>query len=225
MAGYWSWCWMTARSGGRYLLGLLTMAANRLAYCCESRAAARAEPNLGDGTTLVAHDFRFYTEQIHLVVYENLGNVACADLGEYLVDLDHLLVVVGMSSVDHVQQQVRLHGLFERGAKRGNQRVRQAADETDRVRDDGVGLGVERDAARGGIKSREQLVRGVRGSLRERIEERRLAGVRVTHQGDAEDFGPASGPALNMALRTDLVELLAQNLHAVADQSPVGLEL
>src|SRR6185437_556886 len=57
------------------------------------------------------------------------------------------------------------------------------------------------------------------------IEQRRLAGIRVTDQRDVPDRGAASRAALRLALAGDSSEPGLQHLDPRSDQPPVGLEL
>src|SRR6185503_16046814 len=56
----------------------------------------------------------------------------------------HLIVERGVTGVDHVDEEVRLGELLERGLERGHQLVRQLADEADGVGQDEGGVGAAR---------------------------------------------------------------------------------
>jgi len=70
-------------------------------------------------------------------------------------------MALGAGAVDHVQQQVGLRHLFERGLERLDQMMRQVADEADGVGDDDIGVARQRQPSHGRVERREQLVGGV----------------------------------------------------------------
>ena len=69
----------------------------------------------------------------------HLRDISRADLAQHPVDRGDLLVAIRRIGVDHVQQQVSLGRLLERGPEGGDQPVRQVADEAHRVRDEDLG--------------------------------------------------------------------------------------
>jgi hypothetical protein len=71
----------------------------------------------------------------------------------------------------------------------------------------------------------EQGVRREGVAARQGVEQRRLAGVRVAHQGDRRDRGLVSALAELGAAAADGVDLLRQDADAMPDPPPVGLEL
>src|SRR5689334_19144227 len=76
-------------------------------------------------------------EQVDLVENEQPRTLRRADLREHLVHSVELRdqLILGSRGVRHVQNQVRLQSLLERGGERVHQLVRQLADEADRVRE------------------------------------------------------------------------------------------
>ena len=79
--------------------------------------------------------------------------------------------------------------------------------------------------AHGRIERREQLVRGVDLGAGQRVEQRRLARVRVADQRDDRHRVALTRAARLVALHFDLVEPLLQLLHALAEQAAIELEL
>ena len=101
-------------------------------------------------------------EPIDLVEDDHLLDLAGADLVEHPLDLAHLLGQVGAGRIDDVQQQVGIGGFLQGRLERLDQRVRQVADEADRVGQGDAALDVlEMQLAGGGVEGREQLVGGV----------------------------------------------------------------
>ena len=124
-----------------------------------------------------------------------------------------------------MQQQVGVHRLLERRAERRDQRVRQLADEPDGVRQGDRPDRRQVEPARRRVERREQLVGGVRPGARQRVEQRRLAGVGVADDRDREHLAAHARAALHRALPAELLEPLLQHLDPPPDQPPVGLEL
>jgi hypothetical protein len=71
----------------------------------------------------------------------------------------------------------------------------------------------------------EELVGDVGVGARELVEQRRLAGVGVTHERHAEEARAHTPRSLRVAALRKLADLRLQLLHALADQAPVQLDL
>ena len=99
-------------------------------------------------------------------------------------------------------------------------------DEPDRVGDDGRLAVAELDLAARRIERGEELVLGV-GDLRadQRVEERRLAGVRVADDADGRPQPPIASARGGLALRADLLDALLHLGDPRPDDAAVGLEL
>ena len=138
----------------------------------------------------------------------------------------HVPVAIRRRRVDDVQQQVRLGDLLERRAERGDQRVRQAVDEPDRVRHQQLAAVRQLHAAHQRIERDEQRVRRDRVAAGQRVEQRRLARVGVAderHRRDRRLVPPLAqlrrgggGPS-SISFR--------EHADAVADAAAVGFEL
>ena len=116
--------------------------------------------------------------------------------------------------------------LLERRPERVDELVRQLVDEAHGVGDD-RGLAVaELDLARGRVERREQLVLGP-GDLApdERVQERRLAGVRVADDADRRHHPPVAAAGGGLALLADLLDPLLHLRDPGPDDPAVGLEL
>ena len=72
-------------------------------------------------------------DRVDLVVDLDARHFDRADLFEDARHRGHVTLALGIRRVDDVQHEIRVGGFFERGAKRRDQRVRQAIDEADRV--------------------------------------------------------------------------------------------
>ena len=107
---------------------------------------------------------------------------------QHALDFAHLLGEVGTGRVDHVQQQVGIGRLLQRGLEGLDQlcgRSRMKPTVSDKATPSAATL-VEVELARGGVERGEQLVGRVGLGLDQRVEQRRLAGVGVADQRDAE---------------------------------------
>ena len=78
-------------------------------------------------------------ELVHLVQHEQARLLGGADLDEHVVHgVDHReQLVLRHGRVHHVQDQVRVERLLERGGERVHELMRKLADEADRVGDAG----------------------------------------------------------------------------------------
>jgi hypothetical protein len=81
-----------------------------------------------------------------------------------------------------MQKQICTGRLFKRRVKSSNQRVRKIADETDSIRQHDLSEISQIELTRRGVQRREKLVSCITASLGQCIEERGLAGIRVTHE-------------------------------------------
>src|SRR6478752_5663630 len=102
--------------------------------------------------------------------------------------------------------------------------MRQAADEADGVGDE-VAAALVFEAARGRVERLEQAVAHRDAGVGERIEERRLARVRVTGERHRRRLGAPPLLAPDVALAAQLAQPLAEERDAAACQAPVRLEL
>ena len=106
-----------------------------------------------------------------------------AEIGQHRLDVAPLRLGLGMADVAHVQDEVGLHHLLQRGAEGRDQRGRQVGDEADRVGQDDAPAARQLHLAHGRIERREHLVLGDHGGAGEAVEQRRLAGVGVADDG------------------------------------------
>ena len=137
-----------------------------------------------------------------------------------------MLRVVGIGRVDDLDEDVGPVDLLERGPERVDQLVRELVDEPDGVGHD-RGLAVaELDLARGRVERGEQLVLGARHlAADERVEQRRLAGVRVADDADGRDQPPVAPAGCRRPLPAHVLDALLHLGDPRSDDPPVGLEL
>ena len=123
-----------------------------------------------------------------------------------------------------MQDQVRVHGLLERRLERLHELVGQLADEPDRVGHQVVAPLVPVRARRR-IERVEQPLPHAHVGVGERVQQRRLAGVRVAGQRDARRVRLVAALAHHAPVALGLLEPPLQLRDAVASETAVGLDL
>ena len=124
-------------------------------------------------------------DAVDLVQDELGGQLVGADLVQYRGDRRDLLLqlLLRERGVGDVQDEVGDERLLERGGEALHQLVRQPADEADGVGDE-VLPSLLLEGARGRVERLEEPVLDRDAGAGERVQKRRLAGVRVAGQGD-----------------------------------------
>src|SRR3984893_388383 len=162
---------------------------------------------------------------VDLVHDDELGHVPRADLSQNPVHrLDLGLALVG-ARVDHVQQQVGVGDLLECRSERLDELVREPAHEADRVREQDDLAAEESKAARRRIERGEEPVLHEHAGLGDPVQQRRLARVGVTDQGDRRHRTPSAGFALRRARRREALEAVLELRDPAQDSTAVDLEL
>jgi len=124
-----------------------------------------------------------------------------------------------------MQQKIRIARFGQRRAERCDEIVRQFADETDRVREHDRTAVEAFETAHGRIERREQLIGRVHVGAGQRIEQRRLAGVRIADQCNNRHRVALARTTRLIALNFDHVEPLIELFHTVAKNAAIELEL
>ena len=162
-------------------------------------------------------------DAVGLVQDEDRRMVGQLELVEDLLDGADLLLGLRARRVDHVQEQVGLARLLERGLERGDQRVRQVPDESDGVGEQDLPAAAEPPATGAGVEGGEELVLDEDAGVGQGIHEGALAGVGVADERDRRRIAAAGDLAL--LARLDLRELRLQVLDPVPDEPAVFFEL
>ena len=123
------------------------------------------------------------------------------------------------------RSRVRRLQLLERRAERRDQLRRELLDEADGVGEEEGVLARHRDASRERIEGGEGCVGGQCLGARERLQQRRLAGVRVADERDDGDAVALAPPPVEGALRAHGLDLALESADPAANQAAVGLEL
>ena len=108
-----------------------------------------------------------------------------------------------------MEDEIGHERLLERRGEALHELVRQAADEPDRVGDE-VAAPLVLEAARGRVERFEQAVAHRDAGVGERVEERRLARVRVAGERDRRRLGAPPLLAPDVALAAQLAQPLAE---------------
>ena len=153
---------------------------------------------------------------VALVVDQDLGNALCTDLCQHPGDFPHLLVECRAGGVHHMQQEVRLCGLQERGFEGFDEFVGQVTNEAYRIRQGYRTLDVlEVELTSGGVKRSEELVCRKGSGFHQSVEQGGLARVGVAHQGDAESLVTLALTALGAALLLELFQARFERLDTL----------
>src|SRR5690606_18267893 len=103
--------------------------------------------------------------------------------------------------------------------------MREVSYEPDRIGYGDRARAFDPHAPRGGVERGKELVGRIGIGLRERIEQRRLAGVGITHQRYRHHATAHSCPTLRMTLAFDLAQSFPQQLDLVADDAAIHFKL
>ena len=131
---------------------------------------------------------------------------------------------LGRGCVEHVREQVGAARLLERRAERVDELVGKLADEADGVGQQ-VRAAAEAQLARGRVERVEQPVADPDLGAGQRVQQRRLAGVRVADERDRRQRRALALGALHGARALDVLEAPAQRGDPVAREAAVGLDL
>ncbi len=123
-----------------------------------------------------------------------------------------------------MQDQIGDERLLERRGETLDELRRQPADEADRVGDE-VPAPLVDEEARGRVERFEETVVDGHVRIREDVQERRLADIRVPGERDRRRFCAASFLPPHVALFSQFGEAPAQDRDAAPSDPPVGLEL
>ncbi len=147
------------------------------------------------------------------------------DLADDIAHRGQLVRRIRVRAVDHMEDHVGIGYLLEGRAERLDELVRQVAHETDGI-GERVRLAVLRQVlAYGGVQRGEERVLDEGTCLRDAVEQRRLAGVRVPGNSDGWHGIAITVRALRLTSGLESEDLLAQPGHPGVDAAPVELDL
>ena len=166
-------------------------------------------------------------QRVRLVEDKDLRRSLGLELLDDALHRPHLLACERRRRVDHMQDERRLLELLERRPKGRDEFGGQLLDEAHRVGEEHLLPTGQPHAARRRIERREVQVVGVHlGRAAQRVQQRRLAGVRVPDyrdQGEVVALAPLR--SVELALRAHLVHLRLEALQLLAEETLVRLEL
>ena len=167
-----------------------------------------------------------WVEPVDLVEDEHDRQVVAADLGQDGVDGGDLLAqpVLRERGVDDVEDQVGDERLLERRGEALHELGRQPPDEADRVGHE-VALAVVLEAARRRVERLEETVLDRHLGAGERVQQRRLADVRVPGERDRRHLRALALLAPHAALGPERLEPGPQLRDAAPGHAAVALEL
>ena len=154
-----------------------------------------------------------------------LVRLADAELRQDVAHVLGLDRALGMGDVAHVQDQVGVDHLLQRGAERRHQLGRQIGDESHRVRQHHPPPRRDLDRPHRRVERGEQHVPGQDPCPGQPVEQRRLARVGVAHQRHHRDVRPLARRPMLAAGAHRLGQRLADALDPLVQRPPVRLDL
>jgi hypothetical protein len=163
---------------------------------------------------------------VDLVDHDFEREPARADLIQDARDGCRLLVelLVGHGRVDDVEDEVGDEGLLERRGEALHQLCGKAPDESDGVRHQ-IGATLVVEGARRGVERLEQPVVDCDARVRQGVEERGLADVRIAGERDGRRLGSSPLLPSNFALLAQVTQAPTQEGDPPAGDAAVALEL
>ena len=168
-------------------------------------------------------------QRVHFVdlVHDELDRqLVRADLVQHGVHGGDLLdqPLLGSGAVDDVQDEIGYERLLERRSEPLDELMRQPPDEADGVGDE-VSAPLVLEAARRRIERLEEAVAHGHRGVGERVQQRRLADVRVAGECDGRCLGARALLASHVALAGQLLQSVLEDRDAPPRDATVGLEL
>src|SRR5262245_56813704 len=130
-----------------------------------------------------------------------------------------------MARIHHVHEDVGFGQLLERRFERRYELVGQLLDEADRVGEHERRVRRDRDQASSGVQRHEEPIGGGQRGTGQPIQQRGLAGIRVTHERDDGHAARASAVTEQPPMHAHPPELLADLPDAVPDEPTIRLDL
>ncbi len=124
-----------------------------------------------------------------------------------------------------MQDEVRLAGLLQRRAKCGDQLVRQIPYEADSIGQHDLRAVRQLEAANSRVQGRKKLVLDVHAGIGQRIEQGRLAGIRVADKRNGRHFGTHAVLPVHRAARVDVLEARVQLPDPAPEEAAIRFQL
>jgi hypothetical protein len=167
-----------------------------------------------------------FVEQVNLVHDEQAGSRAGPDLLQDRVRRSDRVgpLGVGLRAIHHVENEVGEDRLLEGGLEGLNELMRQLANEPDRVGEQ-IPATLVLEGPRCRVQRVEEPLPHAHASAGESVQEGRLAGVRVTGEGDRRQCRPLAAGSHHGAVSLHTPQLAPQGGDPVAREAAVGLDL
>jgi hypothetical protein len=169
-------------------------------------------------------DFRRF-EPVDFVENHQSGLSGSADFFQHTIHCQDLVRCVGMTDVNHVQEEFSLDNLFERCLEGFHQAMRQFADETHGVGQENILIGGQMKPAGGWIESGEQFVFRQGCCTRQRIEQGGFASVGIANDRRKRPEVPLPSFSLRSSLAAHSLEFDPDSINPLLDFAAVGFEL
>ena len=132
---------------------------------------------------------------VALVVDDQLRDVRAVEAAQHIIGHGQLFGCLCVARVGHLDDDIRERGLLQRGFERLHQMVRQAADKADGIHQNNLQTAGQYQLAGCRVQRRKQHV-GFKNLLAaQRVQQARLADVRVADQRDHRHIVLPAGPA------------------------------
>ena len=132
---------------------------------------------------------------VALVVDDQLGDVRAFEAAQHFIGHGQLFGGLCVARVGHLDDDIRERGFLQRGLERLHQMVRQAADKADGIHQNNLQAAGQHQLAGRRVQRRKQHV-GFKNLLAaQRVQQARLADVRVADQRDHRHIVLLAGPA------------------------------
>src|SRR5205823_4376125 len=165
------------------------------------------------------------TEEVDLVEDHHPRLGGSPQVGQDLLDGRRLLLHRMGAKVEDLDDDVGFGHLLQRGSEGGHQVGGQLLDEAHGVGQQQAPARRELQLAGSRIQGGEQLLLGANARAGQRIQQRRLARVRVPDDGGGLQLSAPAARALLMPLRAHLLDLAVEVADAPADAAPLDLDL
>src|SRR5690606_76706 len=139
-------------------------------------------------------------EKVRLIEDREARHLGQLEVAENLLGGRDVITHARIAHIDDVEQQIGVLRLFEGGTECREELFGQVPNETHRVGDDHLPLTWETDATRASVERREELVLCENVRIREHVQQRALARVRVADDRDDRNAAAGASRAALLAL-------------------------
>ena len=175
---------------------------------------------------------RFHAAFVCLIIHHNLRNVTCSQFLQSIGSDLHLLSVIFIGKIHHLDQQICVFYLFQSRTECLYQTVRQLMNESNRIRQEKRLIMPCVYATDAGLQCGEQhiffhdrLLRKLSELFHHAVQDRRLSRIGIAHQRHLRSPGLLSFPTLHIPGPADILQFLFQFRDPVFDLTSVQLQL